>query len=171
MSDIAAPAAESQEEAASETITPSAGMVGSLAGQRLLLLLVSREHPIGQIVRFGMLAGMSAVVTIGLPVLLHEIFGVSPQRAAAIAFVTAFFLNFVSLRRLVFRSEHGAGRDLVTFAVSSLVFRAGEYLLFLLLTLVLHVQYVVALVVVLSLSTVLKFVWYRKVMHVGRATN
>jgi putative flippase GtrA len=150
-------------------ITPSSGLAGSLAGQKLLLLLTSANHPLGQVVRFGAMTLMSASVTVGLPIILHEFFGVRPHLAAAIAFAAAFLLNFLSLRRLVFRSERGAARDFVTFALSSLAFRGAEYVAFLLLTTMLRVHYVVALLCVLSLSALAKFFWYRRVMHGGDA--
>lgn len=146
-------------------ITPSSGLVGNIAGQRLLLLLASPDHKIGQIFRFGVMTAMSASVTVGLPIVLHEVFGVAPRHGAAIAFVVAFFMNFLSLRRLVFRSGGGAGRDFATFAISSLVFRGGEYLAFLFLTGTIHMQYVIALLCVLTLSAMAKFFWYRKVLH------
>jgi putative flippase GtrA len=148
-----------------ETITPSAGLVGNVAGQRLLLLLASADHPLGQIVRFGIMTAMSASVTLGLPILLHEAFGLIPQYAAAIAFVVAFLLNFVSLRRLVFRSSRGAARDFITFTLSSVAFRATEYVAFLGLTLLVHMHYVIALLLVLTSSAMAKFLWYRRVLH------
>jgi len=150
-----------------QEIIPSAGLVGSLAGQKLLLLLTSANHPFGQVVRFGVMTATSASVTVGLPIILHEFVGVRPQWAAAIAFGVAFLLNFLSLRRLVFRSERGAARDFVTFALSSLVFRGAEYVAFLLLISLLRIQYVVALLFVLSLSALAKFFWYRRVLHGG----
>jgi putative flippase GtrA len=155
----------SEQDPVDEAISPAAGIVGSVAGQRLVLALISRDHPLGQVFRFGLMTGMSASVTVGLPIILHELFGVTPQHAAAVAFVVAFLLNFVSLRRLVFRSSHGASRDLVTFIASSLVFRGVEYIAFLLLTTVAHIHYVIALLSVLTLSTLAKFVWYRRIMH------
>jgi putative flippase GtrA len=148
------------------TITPASALAGNVATQRLLLLLLSPDHRIGQIMRFGLMTAMSASVTVGLPVLLHEVFDVAPRHGAAIAFLVAFFLNFISLRRLVFRSEGGLGRDLLTFVISSLMFRGGEYLAFLVLTgPALHIHYIVALLGVLSLSALAKFFWYRKVLH------
>jgi len=117
-----------------------------------------------QIGRFGILTAISATVTLGLPVLLHEQWGVSPPEAAAVAFALAFVLNFISLRRLVFASERGAGRDLFVYAVSSLFFRSAEYLAFLLLFAV-RVQYVIALVAVLAVSATAKFFWYRRTLH------
>src|SRR5689334_7293489 len=82
---------------------------------------------------FGILTVVSASITVGLPILLHERWGISPPRAAAIAFVLAFVVNFVSLRRLVFSSRRGAGHDLLVYAASSLFFRGAEYAGFLLL--------------------------------------
>lgn len=149
-------------------ITPSSGLVGNLAGQRLLLMLASPDHQIGQIFRFGLTTVMSASVTVGLPIMLHEIFGVAPKHGAAIAFVVAFFLNFLSLRRLVFKSGHAATRDFITFTLSSLVFRGCEYVAFLLLTSVARVQYIIALLAVLALSALAKFFWYRRILHGGR---
>lgn len=163
----AADVTESPVEAqAEDRIVPSAGLVGNLSAQRLLLLLNSPNHPLGQIVRFGLMTGMSASVTVGLPIVLHELFGVRPQTAAAIAFVTAFLLNFLSLRRLVFRSNRGAGRDFATFLFSSLAFRGAEYLAFLAI-LAAHIHYIIGLLCVLTLSGFAKFFWYRRVMHGG----
>jgi len=127
--------------------------------------IMSPDHRIGQILRFGATSGISASITVGLPVLLHEVLGVTPQHGAAIAFCVAFLVNFFSLRRLVFRSSSGVGRDFGLFVVSSLAFRLAEYLTFTALMTLFHVYYVVALVGVLGLSTVAKFFWYRKALH------
>jgi putative flippase GtrA len=147
-----------------DALAPSAGLVGNLSAQSLLLLLNSPNHPLAQMVRFGVMTIMSASMTVGLPIVLHELFGVRPEVAAAIAFASAFLLNFLSLRRLVFRSNRGAGHDFVTFLLSSLVFRGGEYLAFL-ATLAVHVHYIVGLLSVLTLSALAKFFWYRRVLH------
>lgn len=126
-------------------------------------LLARGELP-RQIGRFGILTAISATVTVGLPVLLHEQLGVSPPRAAAIAFALAFVVNFVSLRRLVFSSRRGATRDLFVYAASSVFFRSAEYVAFLLLYAI-NVQYVIALVGVLAVSATAKFFWYRHTLH------
>ena len=131
----------------------------------MLAIIASPDHRLGQILRFCATSGMSAAITVGLPVILHEGLGVTPQHGAAIAFCVAFLANFFSLRRLVFRSSGAIGRDLGLFVISSVVFRAAEYVAFLVLTTVAHVYYVVALVGVLGLSTVAKFFWYRKALH------
>jgi putative flippase GtrA len=117
-----------------------------------------------QLGRFGVLTVVSASITVGLPVLLHELWNVSPPRAAAAAFALAFLVNFVSLRTLVFSSRRGAGCDFFMYAMSSLFFRSAEYLAFLGLFAI-HVQYVIALVGVLAVSATAKFFWYRRALH------
>ena len=117
-----------------------------------------------QLARFGVLTAISATITIGLPVLLHEQWGVRPPKAAAVAFALAFLVNFVSLRRLVFSSRRRASRDLFVYAASSLFFRSAEYVAFLLLFAI-GIQYVIALVGVLAVSATAKFFWYRHAMH------
>jgi len=131
---------------------------------RIPSAFLSQDHILGQLARFAMLTGVSAAMTVGLPALLHEVWQVPPREAAAIAFTVAFFVNFASMRRLVFRSQRGARRDLITYALSSFFFRLAEYAAFVLLTMV-HIYYLVALVGVLAISAVTKFVWYRRVLH------
>lgn len=136
------------------------GVSASAVVQRL-----ARNQLIRQALRFGLTTALSAVVTVGLPVLLHEVFGVQPRIAVAVAFVVAFCMNFISLRRIVFTSDRNAGHDLLIFAVSSMIFRFGEYLGFLGISALLDLSYVWCLLTVLACSTLIKFFWYRQVMH------
>ena len=131
---------------------------------RRLAQSIARSDLPRQAGRFGLLTALSAIITVGLPILLHEQWGVSPPRAAAIAFAVAFVVNFVSLRRLVFSSRRGAGRDLFAYTMSSLFFRSAEYVSFLLLFAI-RVQYIIALISVLAVSATAKFFWYRRVLH------
>lgn len=135
-----------------------------VSGGQGLRSLLSQDRLFGQLARYGVLTLVSACVTVGLPILLHEFGHLTPPHAAAIAFVTAFFVNFFSLRRLVFRSGRGARRDLGTYILSSLVFRSAEYAAFLALDAA-GVYYIVALLIVLTVSAITKFLWYRRVMH------
>jgi putative flippase GtrA len=125
---------------------------------------VGRSNLHFQLSRFAILTCVSATVTVGVPILLREGWQVSPKIGAAIAFALAFLINFVTLRKIVFDSPHTASRDLIIYAVSTGTFRLLEYAAFVML-LILHVQYVLALVSVLSCSAVAKFVWYRHVLH------
>jgi len=114
-----------------------------------------------QIARYGVSALTSAAVTVGLPVLLHEVLGIEQAKAAAISQTTALLVNFVMIRIFVFRSRRGARRDFVHFAASAVAFRGLEYVFFLVLFEVGGLYYLLALILTLGTSSVLKFVWYR----------
>jgi len=115
----------------------------------------------GQLVRFGMSTGVSATMTIGLPVLLHEVFGIEQRIAVAISQSSALLVNFLMIRVFVFRSKRAAPRDLAYYAGSAAAFRGLEYLCFLALFELGHFFYLTALVLTLGTSTLIKFVWYR----------
>jgi putative flippase GtrA len=146
----------------------SAGGVPRAVGGRratviadLLARLRRRETLLGQIVRFGAMTAMSATVSLGLPVVLHEALGIAPRLAVGIAFVVAFCLSFVTTRRLVFASSGSVRRDLSIFVASTAAFRLAEYMVFLALMAVAGLHYVVALVAALAVSSIAKFFWYR----------
>jgi putative flippase GtrA len=115
----------------------------------------------GQLGRFAATSGASAVVTLGLPVLLHEVLAVEPKVAVAISQCFVILMNFLILRLFVFRSRRGARRDLVYYLGSALGFRATEYLLFLSLFELVGLHYFLALLLTLGTSTIVKFFWYR----------
>lgn len=125
--------------------------------------LRGRDSLIGQGLRFLTLTGTSAVVSIGTPVFLHEVLGVRPEIAVAVGFVVSFLFNFLTVRRLVFASRNSLAKDFGLFAGSTAAFRGLEYLLF--LALYRELNYIVALVVALVVSSVAKFFWYRRTMH------
>ncbi len=115
----------------------------------------------GQIGRYLVMTGLSACLTMGLPVVLHEIFGLSEEASVAVALLTAFVVNFITLRRVVFRSAGRPTAELLRFFWTGLAFRGGEYLAFLILLSLLRLHYVLALAIVLALSISLKFLCYR----------
>jgi putative flippase GtrA len=127
----------------------------------LLARLRRRETLLGQVARFAVMTAMSATVSLGLPVILHEALGIAPRLAVGIAFVVAFCLSFVTTRRLVFASSGSVRRDLSIFAASTAAFRAAEFLVFLALMELAGLHYVVALVSALAVSSIAKFFWYR----------
>jgi putative flippase GtrA len=94
------------------------------------MLAVGRDT-IGQLIRYGVSSGASATVSLGLPLLLHEAFGVEQKVAVAISQVSVLLLNFLMIRLFVFRSKSGAKRDLAYYVGSAVAFRGLEYLLFL----------------------------------------
>ena len=114
-----------------------------------------------QVYRYLLMTGLSAVVTVGLPALLHEVFGVGEERAVAVSLAVAFCVNFLTARFYIFRSGGHIGGQLVRFALVSAAFRIGEYLAFLVLHTWLGLMYLVALAAILFVSIVLKFFSYR----------
>lgn len=116
-----------------------------------------------QLVRYAAATAASATITLGLPILLHEVFGVADDIAVAVALAVAFIVNFVSTRVLVFRSTGRASGELLRFALTSLSFRGLEYLAYLALAWA-GVVYYLALAIVLAVSMVLKFLTYRSVV-------
>lgn len=122
----------------------------------------------GQLLRFAGTSGLSALVTLGLPVLLHEGGGVGDDKAVAIALTAAFFLNFFTTRSFVFRANGDPRHELMRFALASLVFRGLEYLVFLFVNNVIGLTYIYALLIVLLVSIPLKFFCYRLIVFPDR---
>lgn len=114
----------------------------------------------GQIARFATSTVLSAAITLGVPALLHEVFGVQQPVAVGISQSGALLVNFLMIRVFVFRSNRAARHDLAYYVGSAVAFRGLEYLLFLMLF-GLGLFYLIALVLTLGMSTLLKFVWYR----------
>ena len=124
--------------------------------------MVSRAR-FGELLRFGLLTMVSAGITIGLPVLLHEGLGIDPRIAVAIAFALVFVFNFTMMRLLVFRDRGNAMAALRRFFVSSLVFRSAEYVGFLVLY-HMGMRYYAAQIVVVGVSFGLKFLTMRHIV-------
>ena len=107
---------------------------------------------------------VSAGVTLGTTALLHEVAAVSEPVAAAIGLATALVVNFGVLRFFVFRgTKMPLRRQLLMFLGSSGVFRGLEYAGFFALHL-LGTHYLLALVVVLGGSFIVKFFVYEKLV-------
>lgn len=115
----------------------------------------------GELTRFGMITGLSALVSLGLPIVFHEVLHIGPKVAVGISQLSVLLINFLTLRAFVFRSNGSLRRDMVRYGASAVVFRGLEYLSFLLLFELAGVFYVTALVITLAVSTVIKFIWYR----------
>ena len=124
--------------------------------------LVASDNALAQAVRFLATTGLSASITMGLPIVLHELLAVRPSIAVAIALATAFVINFMTVRSLVFRTQGSIGSQAIRFGTMAVVFRGCEYLSFLFLFDAMQLNYVLSLGAVLSISTVLKFVACRQ---------
>lgn len=121
-----------------------------------------------QVLRFGLTSLLSAVITLGLPVVLHEARHIEPRVAVGIALMIAFGVNFLTTRYFVFRSDAGLWRALQRFALSSLAFRSAEYVGFLLLFEA-GLPYFGAQLIVVGASFVLKFLTLRNFVFKGPA--
>lgn len=138
----------------------------------MMLAKVNRpavRHTAAQLLRFGMATGLSASVSLGLPIALHEFLHVEQKVAVAISQLSVLLINFLTLRLFVFRSSGTVRRDAFRYGASAVAFRGLEYISFLLLFQVAGLFYVTALVTTLCISTVAKFVWYRFVFGASGA--
>jgi putative flippase GtrA len=111
--------------------------------------------------RYLLMTGTSAVLSLGIPFALHEGFAVRPDIAVAIGLGTAFAVNFVTAKLFVFKRKGSIKTQLGRYTLVSFMFRSGEYLSFLLLHGLFGIQYMVANVSVLFLSFCLKFFVYK----------
>ena len=121
----------------------------------------SRRDIAGELMRFGVATGLSAMVSLGMPIALHELFRVDQKVAVAISQVSVLAINFLTIKMFVFRGRGNVRTDMFRYMGSALAFRGIEYASFLLLFDVVGFFYITALVLTLGTSTLIKFVWYR----------
>lgn len=111
--------------------------------------------------RFALGGVLSSAVVLGVSAFLREGGFVGERVAAGLGLATSLVVNFNVLRHFVFRgTQQPLVRQWFEFLASSGIFRGLEYLAFLLVMGVFHVQYLVALLGVLATSFGLKFLWY-----------
>jgi putative flippase GtrA len=122
-----------------------------------------------KLIRFAAGGVLSSGVTLGVTALLHELVGVSESVAAAGGLATALIVNFVFLRIVVFGSRAAPiMHQLAKFLASSGAFRAFEYVAFLIVNSLFPIHYLVALILVLGSSFLLKFLVYERFVFVHR---
>ena len=114
----------------------------------------------GKALRFAASAGLSAALSIALPILLHEGFAVGQEVAVAIGLATAYVVNIFVLKVFVFRSSGNLKSELIKFIPTNGAFRLLEYGLFLLALNVLGLDYRIAIVGTLIVTFALKFFVY-----------
>lgn len=128
-----------------------------------------RPRPrVAELARFVLATLLSAAITLGVPIALHEALGIDERLAVAAALAIAFVVNFFTTRVFVFRSSGRARTELRRFLGVSLAFRLGEYGLFLLLF-SFGLVYYLAQVIVLLLSFVLKFLTFKGFVYNRRS--
>lgn len=112
--------------------------------------------------RFVSLGVLSFALVVGLTAALHELLGVAEEVSYLAALVAAFCVNFTGARYYVYRAAHAPiGRQLMRFLVSSVAFRGGEFLSFVLLHTMAGVQYLIAVGSIMVISFVLKYLFFR----------
>jgi putative flippase GtrA len=116
---------------------------------------------LGALFRFGIGGLLSSGVAVGMTAILHELASLSQPLAAALGLVSAMVVNFLMLRYFIFRGTHlPVVRQSLTFLASSGLFRGLEYVAFLLVNAISGTHYLIALVLVLGGSFILKFIVY-----------
>lgn len=120
-----------------------------------------RRDRLAALVRFALGGALSASVVLGMSALLREGGFVGERAAAAIGLASALAVNFATMRLFVFRGTRRpiAGQAL-GYLASSAVFRGLEYAGFLALHSLLALHYLVALLLSLAASFLLKFLFY-----------
>lgn len=113
-------------------------------------------------IRFFLLGVLSFFLTLGLTAFFHEMVALPEEGAYFCAILVVFLVNFSGARYFVFNAD---GKPIVKqflqFVVSSLFFRGGEFLAFLLLHSLLGMYYLLATVIVMTVSFIGKFMFYR----------
>lgn len=114
-----------------------------------------------KIIRYLINTGLSFVVNLGLTALLHEAFDVHEATAYAVALVTVFVMNFLLFRYYVFDGRtNKPGKQLATFAGTSVIFRVSEWFAFRLLLEKFGVYYLFAIILVQGTTFVIKYFVY-----------
>ena len=115
--------------------------------------------------RYVVASAFSFVFIIAATAALHELVGLSETLAPAVALVLAFAINFALLRVWVFPGQEAPlGRQLLETAITSAIFRALEYGVFLGFHLGLGINYLIATGVSVCLSALGKYFVYREIV-------
>ena len=124
-----------------------------------------------ELARWTLGSGLIFASGLGTSVLLHEVLGVPTTAAVATAYVVSMIVSFTVQRHLIFpaAATRDVRRQAAAFVLTSLLFRATEYALFLVLHHGLGLIYLLAQLAVAAVSFVGKFFFYRR--HVfGKAS-
>ena len=126
------------------------------------------EKTIKQGILFILATGIGFAINIGLTAFLHEILGIPPGIAFAVALACAYAVNFFNNRKWVFASDAAAVPQVARFLSVSLVFRLLEYLVFILLYGTFGMYYLFAVLASLFSFYFLKFFVYKKLVFTSR---
>jgi putative flippase GtrA len=136
-----------------------------LAGEEVQKRFVERMSRLGgEAARFIGLGVISYLLGIGLSALFREILGLSEEISVALSLAILIVVNFWLNKQFVFRAAGSSLPQLVRFAATAVGSRAAEYVMFLALLRWVKLNYLVALTVVLIISSCLKFLLYRQLV-------
>lgn len=122
-----------------------------------------KAHTAKKFARFIGVSGLSAVVTFGVPILLHEGFRIDERISIAVGYLVAVFVNYFYLVLFVFPGTRNAN-SAVGFLVSAVIFRTCEYGLFILLFVAVGIHYLIALLITQTIGTVIRFFVFDKIV-------
>lgn len=112
--------------------------------------------------RYLLVGVLSFGVNLALASAFHEMAGLSENFAAALSLAIVFVLNFVLARAFIYRDRGRWQGQILRFGAVSASARLGEYALFLILSNVAGMNYLLALATAQGISFVAKFFLYRK---------
>ena len=113
------------------------------------------------IVRYLAATVFSVILVFSVSWIGHEILKFDENVAVGISLLTSLFINFMTVRNLVFQSSGSISHEALRFLLISMLFRLFDFLGFSLLFNIFSVQYLLALGIVLFSSLLLKFLSYR----------
>lgn len=112
-------------------------------------------------VRFANLGLLSFLLVLGITAAGHELAGLPAEVSYLVALVAAFVVNYLGARWYVYRSFHvPIGKQATLFLGSTLAFRGGEFVGFMVLNNVLGVYYLLTVGLVMVASFVVKFLFF-----------
>ncbi len=105
--------------------------------------------------------GVSLACHLGITWSLHNLVGLPAQVAFLVSLVTVSVINFLGLRRYVFRSSGSLlRRQIVRYILMNVVHRVGEYAGFAVLESLFQPPVLLAVPLVLGVSTLIRFFVY-----------
>ena len=114
------------------------------------------------LLRWTACSGFSFATVLGITAGLHEIVGIDEKFSFLAPLVFVFFINFITLRYFVYgRSTRPIITQFIQYGVSAMIFRSLEYCAYWLALDLLGVNYLVAVLVIMPTSFLLKFLFYR----------
>lgn len=112
-------------------------------------------------------APFAFTLNLGITTIMHQWLLINEEISFLIALVTVTCTNFFLLRHFVYRASAGSiKKQFLGFISSTVGFRVGEYLAYLLLVMFFDIQYQLAITMVLLLSFILKYIFFGRYVFV-----